>query len=303
MKQIIFVDDIENEVVDNSHDDEYYKLKTATPLSINESDDNDYILELLCTNKNDDKFIINTIFQSDEDEAELDKEYLSCLPMFEQSQFVSNVLAHKIIENSLTTYVTDFVFEYKEDELSSDIKTFYFKAYEKDSGSSCTFEVNVELYSAIRYYLSYILTKDYNLRTLASACLVGANNENTELKITMIKSIDNIVNLAKIDKSGNVAIVVQCTDESDEKYLLLTSFNLGYNLSRRKTKGCTVKRIENYFLSDKDQFMNIYSFDTSFKKNGKSYIVIRAVNNDKEYKLFMLNRINQEKIIELINDR
>lgn len=309
MKQIIFVNDIEAEIKENEETSEkYFRLKSLVPFSITrekEEDNIQFALNLLCTNEANDMLILSTIFELDEEYADLEIEHLKYIPIYEGSQYTANIISHAVIKQSLDNYLTDFIFEYGEDKLSSSVKEFTFKAFNRATGELNNFTINVELYSAIRFYIEYITSMNYNLRLLSAACVSGADREedNVDLQISIIKSIDNLVNLAKVDKKGNIAIVFECTDEDDEKYMLLTSFNLDYNISKRKTKGNTVKKIEKYFLQDKDQYMNTFSFSTYFNKDGKSYISIRAINNEKDCKLFLINKSCQEKILELINDR
>jgi hypothetical protein len=314
MRRILFIDDMNVEAnndeskVDANNiaidfGESYYRIKSIMPILIEESETNDHILNFLCINETDNMFILSTVFQSDKENLDFDSEYFRYISIHESTTFASQTIAFKTIKKSFTNYITDFVFEYDGDKLNSDIKEFNFKAYNMNNGEAKRFIVNTDTYASISYQLNYIMGYDYNLRTLSLASLVGVDKEDDRLnsEIIMVKSIDNIVKLARVDKYGNIAIVFDCTDDKDDSYTLLTSFNLGYNIKKRKTKGVTVAKIESTFLSESDQYINSFSFDSSF--DGKSYITIRAVNNEKKSKIFFINNSCQEKIIELINDR
>lgn len=316
MKQLIFNEvktDEKDEVIE--HDEAYYRLKSAIPVLIEEDPENNQnCMMLLCENEKDEIIMMNTYFDM---EYDYEAEYIRDIPIHTCSSFISQSIGFKLIRNHIPNYITDFKFDFNEDKLDSRVKEFTFNAYLYNNSNKETFIVNTQLLSCIRFYIEFLISNDFNYNSLYNVSLGGVNKRfdmsiiKEAPSIVMVKSINNLISMAKPHKKSNTLVVkfdCECSEiingqEQTNDYTILSSFEIGNNINNKKCNKTTVEKMKENFRSEEDRYLMYFNYLLYFDRIDKEYIVIKALNKDEKFKLFFINKACQEKIIELINDK
>ena len=104
----------------------------------------------------------------------------------------------------------------------------------------------------------------------------------------MVEKIDSITAVVQIKKSTTYAIEFIVVN-GENKYTILSTFDLGKKFNRKKSKGITIDKLNNTFLKDSDQYLQIFSEFCKFNNINKEYLIIKAKNKDNINNIFMID--------------
>jgi hypothetical protein len=276
-------DEYEAKVLDEITDDNI--IVSATPLSMNNISDNSAGLFFIIETKSGKTNILYTTYLLEEFESEI---LADIVPYHVLNNFPSFRICADIIINSFTAYITNFSFSYDSNE---EKYSYSIPAIEvnKDSivDKQVKFYMSSDVFCSLKYIDNYMYECDVNNYELSMASISA--RENDEISETIIvDKVDRIVAMAKIKDSTTYAIEFAVIS-GENKYIILSTFNLGKKFSRKKFKGMTIDKINDTFLQDSDQYLQIFSEFCRFDNMDKDYLIIKGKNKNGTNKIFMLD--------------
>lgn len=225
-------------------------------------------------------------------------------PFHVDNNFASFRVAQNIIINSYDIFVTDFKFTYNEN-----IKDYKFsiKALRQDKdGVHETVQFNMisDIFASIKYIDSYAYDTAINNHELSLASITATDDvPNTNpTKMVVVEKIDRIVAMAQIKDSTTCGVEYIVKTEDNEKYTILSVFNLGEKFHKKKFKGMTVDKINGTYLREADQYMQMFSDFCKFENIDKEYLIVKARNKDNSTRMFMMDTTVRTELQSLIGE-
>lgn len=225
-------------------------------------------------------------------------------PFHVDNNFASFRVAQNMIINSYDIFVTDFKFTYNED-----IKDYKFsiKALRQDKdGVHETVQFNMisDVFASIKYIDSYAYDIAINNHELSLASITATDDvPNTNpTRMVVVEKIDRIVAMAQIKDSTTCGVEYIAKTEDDEKYTILSVFNLGEKFHKKKFKGMTVDKINNTYLREADQYMQMFSDFCKFENIDKEYLIVKGRNKDNSTRMFMMDTTVRTELQSLIGE-
>lgn len=296
----------ETQVEENKKDD--YRIESIVPFSMTVTDNphnpGSKISSLfyIAKSKSGITFALYTsyLLENDYEEEQIRYNY----PFHVDNNFTSFRVVQNMIINSYDIFVTDFKFTY-----NKDIKDYKFsiKALRQDKeGVHETVQFNMisDVFASIKYIDSYAYDISINNHELSLASIT-ANDDvpNTDpTKIVVVDKIDRIVAMSQIRKSTTYGIEYIVKTEDDEKYTLLSVFNLGHKFNKKKFKGMSIDKLNNTYLKEADQYLQMFSDFCKFENIDKEYLIIKARNKDNTTRMFMMDTTIRTELQSLIGE-
>ena len=292
MKKLILEDKITDEI-------EYIDLKSIIPFSANTTNhpDGEHKLASITYIAQIETEII-IIYSSYLLENEIDSAIISSCPFHVDNNFISFTISSKIINSSLESYATDFNFE-----LNKNDNNFYFKARRlKDNGEQDTvvFKCTSDMFASIKYIDNYIFEGSSSEYMLGLASISSINKEEPS-EVVIVDRVDRVIAMAQIEKTDTCAVEF-IIKHGEESYTILTTFSFGQSFNKKKFKGMNINKINNTFLKESDQYLQLFSEYAKFSNIDKEYLIIKAENKDKVEKLFLLDTTLRVELESMINN-
>lgn len=292
---------VEGEEASSSESIENIKLEIVVPLSAYIENINDNLVAYITfLAKTEDKLIsISTSYQL---ENVNEVPVVESLPFNIQKNFPSNKIVSDLVSSYVENYVTDFVFNYyndKEDRYKFDFKAK--KLTENGLDKTVIFDVTSDVFNSIKYIDSYLFDGVVNNYELAVASTSGRSPE-IPTSVIDIDRIDRVVAMSQIKDSDTTAIEYVMVDKDDNKYVMLSTFNLGVKFNRKKFKGMTIDKLQNNYLQESDQYLQLFNEFCRFGNIDKEYLIIKGRNKDEETKMFLLDSTVRTELQSMIGD-
>ena len=276
------------------------------------------VISYICKDDRDELFVINRAYNINGEEQKLAFE---CLPFAEfDTDYISRKIEVKWLNSSLPHYTTNFQFYM--DENNNSIYTYAIKSSDRKK-----YKINIsnEIFMSILYIDKHPIVDDDNDHDLSLAVLNGAKTFNKDSEFYIVNRAD-VIAIADatyreapetfIDKikakfakeelvSTNVAVKLQLFNyaKPDESLQLLAPFDVGVVFDDAKFKGKTIDNLEENYFEDRDQYIsNLIVMDAKIYGIDKSYMIIRAINKNKESKIFLIDNVVKEQINNKINE-
>lgn len=231
-------------------------------------------------------------------ENEVDNAIVSSCPFHTDNNFISFTISSKIINSSLPSYATDFNFEFDKDN-----ESFYFKARRLNSETeqdTIIFNCTSDMFASIKYIDNYIFegsSSDYMLGLAA----ISSMDKDEPSKVIIADRVDRVIAMAQIGKSDTCAVEF-VIKRNDESYTVLTTFSFENSFSKKKFKGMNIDKLNNNFLKESDQYLQLFTEYARFSNIDKEYLVIKGENKDKDEKLFLLDSTLRIELESMINN-
>lgn len=299
-------ENIEAPVEDDKRND--YRIESIVPFSMTVTDNphnpNTKIASLFYIAKSK-SGIIFTLYTSYllEDEYEVEQVKHN-YPFHVENNFSSFRVAQNMIINSYDIFVTDFNFTYNKD---IDNYKFSIKALRQDKdGVHETVQFNMisDVFAAIKYIDSYAYDTVINNHELSLASLTALDDipNAYPTEIVVVEKIDRIVAMAQIKDSTTCGIEYIVKTEDGDKYTLLSVFNLGQRFHKKKFKGMTTDKLNNAYLREADQYLQMFSDFCKFDNIDKEYLIIKARNKDSVTRMFMMDTTIRTELQSMIGE-
>jgi len=264
-------------------------IVSATPFSMNSVPYNisPKILNVstlffIAQTKSGDTCVLYTSYLSEE---EIEDEMIKSSPFHVDNNFSSFRICADIIVDSFPTYITDFIFDYNNEE---EYYKFSIMCKNIDNSNDPTrFYMSSDVFCSIKYIDNYLFDGNINNYELSMASISGREMDNLS-KVIMVEKIDSIAAVVQIKKSTTYAIEFIVVN-GENKYTILSTFDLGKKFNRKKSKGITIDKLNNTFLKDSDQYLQIFSEFCKFNNINKEYLIIKAKNKDNINNIFMID--------------
>lgn len=229
-----------------------------------------------------------TIYTSYYIENEMEYELAKNYPFYVENNFPTFRICADIINNSYPLFISDFEFTYnKEEEI--DKFSFLAKRVSLDGElETVKFLITSDIFASIKYVDNYIFDGDYTGYELSIASITGRRKEDPS-EVVIVDKIDRIIAIAKVSKDMSTCAIEFLAKSGDNTYNLLCTFNFSQNFNRKKFKGMTIKKINDKFLKESDQYLQLFIEYARFTNIDKEYLVIKAKNKDYIDKLFLLD--------------
>lgn len=292
-----------------AHVSKTFKISAVTPMTIMDekspSGQNVCALVFLCKDKSSGLFFTlthNYIVENDEQMKIVQRN-----PIHDVRNFISKKIATNMVLASVPGYITDLNFYYNDDTDIPSEKFFLYAVPNREDRKIVKFEMTPEIFSSMAFIDDYIVSDSQNVHDLQVATVSGYNP--TELLVTthFVDNVNSIVSLAEVEKgSTELAIVFKVLELDNQgkknSYKILTSFDFGQKFHRNKFRGMTVKKIEEEYANDADQYYSNYMIEVRIKNLDKDFLVIKAKNKDGVCKLFFLDNDVQKDIESLVQN-
>lgn len=271
-------------------------IVNATPLALtsNTIEDQEIVnLTWLCKTKSEKLIIINSTYKTDC--GEIEKEIFKTVPFYFDNVYLSNKVVHNLLVDNLPFYVTDLNFSINND------KEFTFNCI-ADGCKQITFYTNNTTFICFSFIDNYIRDNIINNHDLTLAVINGVNNNASDnIDLVFVDKIDSVLKLVKLDGTS-VGVVFKAVSTGQESDLILAPFNIGIKFKKSKFKGSNIKKIENEYLKDKDQYISSFVYYTRIDNFDKEFLVIYAKNKDNHTKLFFLSYLCVSDLENMIKD-
>lgn len=286
-------------------DEDDFIIVAATPLSlsVNKTEKgNIATLAWLCKSKSSKLFTFctNYLLETDEEIEELEE-----LPFHDKDKFISQLVANDMLMRELPSFVSDMQFSSTVDKLKENKQfTIQGTSVSKSGiGQIATFTVSNDIFASFVFVDNYIYDNIINNYELTLSISNIAIEKEKVSDIFVISNINSIISMAGIDKKSNsIALTIKVINIDKEINTLLCPFNIGVKFDKKKFKGITTKDLEDSFGSDADQFIHVFIATTRIKNLDKEYLIIKAINKNKESKLFFLDNDIRTQLETMIRD-
>lgn len=248
--------------------------------------------------------IIYSLYTSYLLENEYEVDQIKNLPFHVENNFSSFRIASNMVINSYDVFATDFNFTYNKD--IEDYK-FNIKAIRQDNeGLHETVQLNMisDVFNSLKYIDTYVFDNSLNNYELSVASLSATDDvpDTKPTELINVSKINRIVAMAQLKNSTTCAVEYIVEDDNNNKYTVLSSFNLGVKFNKRKFKGMTVEKINNNYLIESDQYLQLYSTYCRFNNIDKEYLISRARNKDNKTIMFMLDTTIRTELESMIGE-
>ena len=216
--------------------------------------------------------------------------------------FAANKLVSDLLLRYNTNYISNLDFNYEPD--SDELYKFNVRARRVDSAGiqeAVTFKMTSDVFNTINYIDSYMFDMVMNNYELSMASVTGRSGEEPS-ELIIVDKVDRIVAMAQIKNSSSCGIEFVVVDGNDNKYTLLSTFNLGITFNKKKFKGMTVDRLQNVYMQESDQYLQLFSNFCKFANVDKEYLIVKAKNKDEVSKLFLLDSTVRTEFESMIGE-
>jgi hypothetical protein len=302
---VIEATEVEEEVATPTFDENDFIIDFIAPFQISLEDYTEAgkyqaLNTFLATNKNGKVFTISTLYLV---ENENEKEFINSIPYNSSNVFSSTPITSNILINTLDNYISNFEFEYIDDE---DINKFRIKTKKINDDKSFSdeeyiFKMTSDVFSSINYIDTYVFDMVVNNHDLGVASIIGKSVDNPT-PIVIVDSVEKIVAMAQMKKDSTCSgVEFTIKDNNGEKNTILAIFDFG-KMPKKKYKGMTLEKLQKLYLQEADQYFQIYSNFCMFSNIDKNYFIIRAKNKDFQTKLFLLDSTIRTELETMIGE-
>lgn len=265
-------------------------ISTITPFSMNTvlhptlPENSISSMFYLAQSKSGETYIFYTSYLVDN----MEKDLISMLPFHYDSNFASFRISSDIIINSLPAFITDF--DFRDDPENNNYRYSILANHVIDGNNNegtYRFFMTSDVFCSLKYIDNYIIEGDVNNYELSMAT-ISAREKEQPSEVVVVDKIDRIVAMAQMKDSDTCAIEF-IVNSGDDRYTLLSTFNLGKKFNKKKFKGMTVDKINSVFLSESDQYLQIFSEFCRFNNIDKEYLIIKSRNKDGINKIFFID--------------
>lgn len=306
MKKALLYFDMNDNLIEIS-DKEKFSIKSVTPITANyniTSAGEIITLYWLCKMIDDNMIVLCCNYICD---SEKEREMLThSVPFFEENMVINNKILSNMLISNLPIYLTDFSFYESEDgDIKIQTKLLNSNNSEEKEGNITDVYFSLDIFASFAYIDNYIMENIYNHHDISLAILSGAKTPKVETSFYNVSDID-ILSLVKLDKKKKSSIGVlmktKSSDNDEKSYNLLTPFDINLKMNKKKFKGATIEKIQNNYLSNNDEYVSLFIFETRIYNNDKDYMFIKAKNKNEESKIFIfdaaMRQILENKIID-----
>lgn len=284
-------------------DPDYYIIETATPLSLSTvSTSNGEVVTLswLCKSKSGDIYILCSNYVMDQ--KEIESEAINQIPFHNENLYISNLAVNDMIMNSFDKYLTDMNFSTTDRICDNRELTIIATSLLKDQPNKLyTFTVTNNLFASMSYVDNYICDTVVNNYEFSYAVMGGLLKEETPVLAIEFEQIFDLVAMAPVNKKDtSVVIVFTGKTTESERYTILVPFDIGVKFKKDKYRGMTVEKIEDTYMKDADQYLSIFTFNTTIDNIEKDFIIIKGKNKNDNNKLFFLDSNMRQNLIDRI---
>ena len=231
-------------------------------------------------------------------EDEMEEEVAEMVPFHYDSNFASFRICAEIFNNAFPAYVTDFNFR---DDKDNGIYRYSIQAREvSEESKTVRFYMSSDVFCSIKYIDDYIFEADINNYELSMAS-ISAREITPPSKVVIADKVDRIVAMAPMKDTTTCAIEFVLV-EGENKYTILSTFNLGKKFNKKKFKGMTVEKLNTVYLRESDQYLQIFSEFCRFENIDKDYLVIKAKNKDNKNMIFMIDGTSRTEFESMIGE-
>ena len=287
-------------------------IVSVSPYSIDILDKDGKAMVLLTILAIDDDnllYLINrTYFAENKEEIER----IKAMPFYTSEDFNSVKTSQYILSKGCTVLQTNFEFYSTEDP----DKFCIYALNLDDNSTKVHISMNTNIMSCLAFFDLYVFKTITGLHSLNCACVAGINREGEENTDILIPDTEeNLLCMAPViqkkklftnSETSEVIVafkLIKFEGEERTGYTLLTPFNIGVNFPINKFKNHTVKEIQDTYFGDSDQYMSEYIVGSVHVFGmDKEFLMIVAVNKNKDRKLFMLSGDVQALMIDKITD-
>jgi hypothetical protein len=282
---------------------ESFSINTIVPFAIYVSDypDNEHkmasLYYLVQTNKNE----MLTIYTSYLIENEFEYENIKSYPFHIENNFINFRLCADLVLSSYPIYITNFDFNYNNDE---EINKFNFKAKrltEEGEQETVEFAITSDIFASLKYIDNYIYDGFSTGYELGIASVTGRYKEDPA-EIVIVDKIDRIIAIAPIEKHADTYAIEFLINRKDDKYSLLTTFNMEKKFNKRKFKKISIDKINDNFLKEPDQYLQVFTEFAKIVNMDKEYLIIKGKNKDNIDKLFFIDSTIRTELESMIDN-
>lgn len=285
------------------------KLKTATPLTIEEGSNNLIVMSWLCTDENDDLLMVKSEYFVD---YETESSILNMIGFSFNSKFISNRITDYMIMSKVPNYLCDLEFsmhDYADEDSKFTMVGMKLKDELDEEAGYEYFEFNLStnLFMSMKFIDQYIMDSIYNNHDLGLASTLGSKVSDSDTSIVIPSDIDQIVTMAPVEKkSGNIVVMFRVVNTIDENVkempIILAPFSTGRKLKTAKFKGETVQKIEARYFNDADHFIAQLMTTAHIKNLDKDYMILLGKTKNNVSKLFLFDMVLKSKLENMILD-
>lgn len=268
------------------------------------------ILSFICKDRDGKLFIISRDIIID---SEVEEEMLREIPFHDHDSFMSTKLAHHMVLNNMDRYISDFDFHVADDFKTNPNPEVYITGKEVGTESEYKIYMDANAFACLNYIDDYVFRCDENEHDLSLAVIAGnkrlygtkffvvssstivqmANTDDARKK-SLKDSVMNLFNKKENNGDGytNIALNLKLT-AGEEVASLLVPFSVEEDLDKSKFADTTVKKIEDEYFKDSDQYAcTLLVEDTvmySEDEESKNYMMVRGKNKDGMIKIFLFD--------------
>lgn len=281
-----------------------YTIETVTPISI----ENKYIFSenvivnyWLCKLTNGELIILCCNFITDIQE---EKDILvKSVPYHEDNTFMNHSIMCNMLLSKFPVYLSDFLFYESEDGKIEIVSKLLAKDNKVDE-NIVYFNFSLDIFATFAYTENYITDSILNYHDISLATLYGARVPETETVLYNISDIDilSVVSIDKKKKSIGILLRTESKDEESTSYNILIPFESNVKINKRKTKGATIEKIQDSYLSNEDEYVSLFMFEARIEDMDKEYLFIKAKNKDEKSILFTMDSAVRQILLNKIAD-
>lgn len=255
-------------------------------------------LTWLCKDTNDHMFTLQTSYMYNEENKEnnvFDTDFILSYNNKTNRHFIPFIY-EVVTKYKDQIYVTDMNFN-----IDTNTNKVYLYVNRVDIGivgineTIIELDFNLDNFALMSYIDNLIRTENPYDDNLQNIIVRSCNNYKTELFIVnSIKKLSGIYPIGKYTLACKFIVA----DENDEEYTLLANFAVMRKVSVRKYKKNSIKD----YMTDDNQYLLDYKFDSHINNLEKTYTCIRAFNKDNNFKLFLLSDSILDDLEKFINE-
>lgn len=279
-------------------------IVTATPFSMNTLLDNTSSspkiissLFFIIQTKARNTYILYTSYLL---EDEMEQEILNNSPFHVENNFSNFRICSDIIIKTLPVYITDFIFNDTEENGNYRYSIQAKEVINKELQKPIRFYMTSDIFCSLKYIDNYIFEEDINNYELSMAS-ISARELDIPSEVVTVDKVDRIIAMVPMKHTTTCGIEFVVVS-GENKYTLLCTFNLGKKFGRKKFKGMNIDKINDIFLKESDQYLQLFSEFCRFDNIDKDYLIIKGKNKDGINKLFMLDGTVRVELEGMITD-
>lgn len=284
---------------------EIYTIESATPLSIGCKgvSAGDVVTNYwLCKLTNDNLIILccNYLVESEEEKSSLVKS----VPYHEDKAFMNHNIFRNMLLSKIPVYITDFLF-YESEGGKIEISSKLLSLNDNETEEVIVhFNFSLDIFASFAYIENYITECIFNYHDISLATLSGVNISDTETILYNVSDVDilSVVNIDKKKNSIGVLLRTISKDKDEKSYNILIPFESDIKVNKKKSKGTTIYQIQENYLSDEDEYISLFMFETRIEDVEKDYLFIKAKNKNEKSIIFTLDSAARQILVNKVTD-